>query len=268
MDMKGDYHFKPGIRNDEIRFFEQKWSGSLTRPQDGMWNSIRSNSTYWEVRKSERLMGYTCVNSENVLLQFYLLPKFLSEGLKIFKEYITHTGIKKGIVGTNNPIYLSLALHDVEDVKIHTYLFSDNVEVNLEKKEGNLKKCQEKDTEVIIDFCHQSVGAPKEWLAGYISRLINKGEVFVLGKGEEIIGTCEIRESRSAPEFADLGMIVSPKFRKRGYGTYLLSEAKRIAKERGKEPICSCEIENMGSLKSIQKCGFVSLYQLLSITFS
>lgn len=63
-------------------------------------------------------------------------------------------------------------------------------------------------------------------------------------------------------------MIVSPDYRREGYGTYLLSRAKAIALEWGKIPICSCEKGNVGSLKSIHNSGFISMHQFLSITFN
>ena len=96
---------------------------------------------------------------------------------------------------------------------------------------------------------------------------MKKGEIFSLEDGDEIIGTCEVRKSITAPEFADIGMVVSPAYRRKGYGTYLLNRAKTIALEWGKTPICSCEKDNIGSVKSIHNCGFVSKYQLLSIDF-
>jgi len=109
--------------------------------------------------------------------------------------------------------------------------------------------------------------APKEWLVGYIGGLIEKGEIFSLKDGNEIIGTCEVRKSITAPKYADIGMVVSPDYRRKGYGTYLLNKAKTLALEWGRTPICSCEKNNVGSIKSINNCGFVSMYQLLSIVF-
>jgi predicted acetyltransferase len=112
------------------------------------------------------------------------------------------------------------------------------------------------------------MGAPKGWLQGYLGGLVEKGEVFFLEQGDNIVGTCEVRKSTSAPAFADIGMAVSPDFRRQGYGTYMLNKAKAIAVEWGRHPICSCEKENVGSFKSISNCGFASKFQLLSITFN
>ena len=213
------------------------------------------------------MIGYASKGEGNQLLQFYISPKYLLKGEVIFKELINKLKIKAGIVGTNNLSYLSIALGFVKHLAIHTYLFRNNYEVFIEEKEGELKDCEKSDLERIVNFFHNSMGAPKEWLVNYVGKLIEKREIFFLENKDEIIGTCEVRISRTAPKFADIGMVVSPSYRRKGYGTYLLYKAKGIALERGKIPICSCEKDNIGSIKSINNCGFVSIYQLLTISF-
>lgn len=249
----------------DIESLKDQWLKTLSSPQDGMWESFREHSKHWVIKDKKKLIGYACVNDNNQLLQFYITPKYFSDGATIFKTFITANKINKGIVGTNNPVYLSMTLNLIKSFKINTYLFRDNHEVNIKEKEGSLNKGQAKDLNKIVDFCHESMGTPKEWLVGYIGNLIEQGEIFYFENKNILIGTCEVRNSLSAPAYADIGMVISPKFRKQGYGTYLLYRAKLIAQGSGKTSICSCEKENIGSFKSISNCGFISLHQLLSI---
>ena len=253
---------------DELLELKNVWLNSLTSPPDGMWQSIRDTAIHWEIRNTNELIGYTCVNDDNQLLQFYIIPQYLSKGADIFKEFLAWSGIKKGIVGTNNPIYLTHALNAMEHVEIHTYLFRDGFEVSNPAKAGVLKLCEAADLDRIVEFCQYSIKAPVDWLKYYVSLRIERGEIFVLEENQIIIGTCEVRRSGTHSKFVDIGMIVSPDFRRKGYGTYLLSRAKQIAKEWEKECICSCEKNNIGSYKSISNCGFVSKFQLLVVNFN
>lgn len=261
------YQFKRVEVDEKIRTLQNSCLANFTSPQDGMWYSIINQSPHWEIRDSDDLIGFACTNAENVLLQFYLLPQYLPQGLAIFKKFIEQREIKQGIVGTNNPQYLSLALHFVDKVKVHTYLFGEDRELVMAEKEGVLNECHIEDLDRLVDFCHLSMGAPITWLRGYISGLIEQGEIFVFQNKDKILGTCEVRRSKSSPKYADLGMIVSPEFRKMGYGTYLLNRAKGIAKSWALQPICSCEKDNVASLKSIQQCGFVSTHRLIMLDF-
>lgn len=64
----------------------------------------------------------------------------------------------------------------------------------------------------------------------------------------------------------DVGMMVASKFRRRGLGTYIVSEiADRIERE-GLRPICGCGASNLASKATLEKAGFVSDHQLLSFT--
>lgn len=266
--MQKAYRFSTLSSNDHLLPLKKECLAQLSSPPDGMWEAFRNGATHIEILEAEQLIGFACIDDQKQLIQFYLRPQYLGQGSTIFQQFISEFDLKKGIVGTNNPLFLSIVLAFTQQLAIHTYLFRDHYEAKPPKKGGNLKKARLEDLQKIVDFCHFSLGAPKEWLTAYFNELIGKGEVFFLEERDKIIGTCEVRRNASAPECADIGMIVSPDFRRQAYGTFLLNEAKSIALDWGKKPICSCEKENTGSIKAIHHCGFISKYQLLSITFS
>ena len=265
--MKQVYSYNIIGNSQELSPIKNKWLTTLVSPQDGMWEHFRESGTNYKICHGDITIGYAVTNQENQLIQFYISPSYFSKSKIIFQDFIDKWKIQSGIVGTNNPIFLSIVLDRVKELNIHTCLFRDFHKIEIDKKDGTLKQCQDKDCENIMNFCHISMGAPKEWLLGYIKGLIKRGEIFSCEIDHKIIGTFEVRKSFSSPKFADIGMVVSPDFRRMGYGTFLLNEAKNTALEWGKIPICSCEKENIGSLKSIQNCGFVSFYQLLSVIF-
>ncbi|MET2984179.1 GNAT family N-acetyltransferase [Aureibaculum conchae] len=265
--MKQNYSFTKTTNFDALTNLKNEWLTTLTSPQDGMWAFFRDSATHYNILLDDKIIGYAAVDESNQLLQFYITPTFSSDRETIFKEYINEHEVKSGIVGTNNPNYLSLALNFTKDFKINTFLFKNNHEVTLLEKKGTLKECEHKDIARLVTFYNYSMGAPTEWLTDYIGNLIEKKELFSFENDGSIIGTCEIRKNLSASEFADIGMVVSPDYRRNGYGTYLLNKAKNTAIERGKTPICSCEKDNIGSVKSIYNCGFISMHQLLSVNF-
>ena len=244
-----------------------EWRKSLTAPQDDMWEAFTDDSNHWELKDKAQTIGYTCVNDDNRLLQFFVLPDWMQEGVLIFQQFIQQHKIKKALIGTNNPICLSIAMHFQKSIEVDTYLFTDFLKVNIIKKEGVLRSAESENLEKLVEFCHKSMGGPKVWLNGYIGNLIDRGEFFVFEDGEEILGTYEVRKSESNNKVASVGMIVSPAHRKKGLGTFLLAKAKEIAIKWNKQPICSCEKDNIGSLKSIQNNGFRSVHQMLLMEF-
>lgn len=268
MKDKSEFHFKKTDSEHSLDSLKKTWRKSLISPQDGMWESFTNASTHWEIHYDSEIIGYTCVDDDGCLLQFFVLPFWLDKGINAFNKFIKEKKAASALVGTNNPVFLSLAMHFQKSIEVHTYLFTDTLETTVPDKEPPLKISEKKDLSRLVDFCHHSMGAPKDWLTGYIDDLIEKGELFLLMENETtIIGTCEVRKSRSNPEVADLGMIISPDYRKQNWGTYLLGKAKEIAIQWNRQPICSCEKGNTGSLKCIQNNGFRSYYQMLACKF-
>ncbi|MDF1695348.1 MAG: GNAT family N-acetyltransferase [Saprospiraceae bacterium] len=261
----------PTIRFDlnpssqEIQVLKNGWMASLTSAQDGMWESFRDQATYYGIKTEGALVGYACLDASHQLIQFYLTPSAVSYGATIFNEFIAKYAIHTAIVGTNNPTFLSLALDDSRTTSPHTYLFRNTMKVNMTEKAGRLHQAEMDELNMVVDFYHASIGAPIEWLNGYLRNHVHKGEVYYFKNKEEMIGACEVRKSMTNSSVSDIGMLVAPSFRKQGYGSYLLYKAKMIAIESGRTPICSCEKENIGSYKSITNAGFISIDRLLKI---
>lgn len=245
-----------------------EWRKSLTAPQDDMWESFIDDADHWEIQSNSQTIGYACVNKNNRLLQFFIVPEWMPEATFVFEQFIRQLNIKEAIIGTNNPMCLSIAMHFQKSVQIEGYLFADFLLAKINKKEGTISTAKIDHLEELVEFCHLSTGGPKEWLHGYISNLITKGEFFVFENEGEILGIFEVRKSKSNPTVADIGMIVSPLHRKKGLGTFLLGKAKETALAWGKQPICGCDKDNTGSLKCIHNNGFRSIHQMLLLKFS
>ena len=266
--MKPIYRFETVQSVDSLIPLMEACRKSRTAPADGMWESFRANATHWGIYRAEELVGYAQVDAQDQLLQFYLDPWTLVDSLDIFAGFLGESGVKNGIVGTHSPVFLSTAMHFAQRSSVHTYLFESYLETDVLERPGTLVPCSLDSLEVVVDFGHHSVGAPQVWLRSYFGDLIKQEALFVLTNEGKIIGTCEVRPNLTFPQCADIGMIVSPDFRRQGYGTYLLGRAKAIAVERGKQPICSCENGNTGSLRAIQANGFRSVHRLLGVRFS
>jgi GNAT superfamily N-acetyltransferase len=55
--------------------------------------------------------------------------------------------------------------------------------------------------------------------------------------------------------YTDIYMDVAEPFRRRGFGSYLVQELKRLAYELGSIPCARCDPSNIGSRKTLQKAG-------------
>jgi len=258
-----DISFEAIDNKTTISTLEIEWRNSLTFPNDDYWEAQFESSQHWVVKLKEKAIGYACVSEKNTLYNFHITPKYLMHGIPILEEFIKQREIKKGIIGTNSPICLSMIMHFQKSIEIFGYIFKDMEEVSQEERDGEFRVAKPDELERLVVFSHRVLEAPEDWLRDYIGNWISRGEFFVLEKKNKIIGTLEVRTSDLNTKTACLGIVVSPEYRNQGYGTYLLGKGKTISKSRHKEPICSCDKENISSQKAIEKSGFRILHSIL-----
>jgi len=160
-----------------------------------------------------------------------------------------------------------VAMQLQRSIEVEGFLFQDMFDTDIVNKEGDFRQAQPEDLDKLVEFSHKYLGAPKDWLKEYIIEWIEREEFFYLEKDGDLIGTCETRTTEVNPNVASLGIVVNANYRKQGYGTYLMQRAKKIAKERDHQPICACDLANIGSMKAIQNCGFGVLHPIMNIQF-
>lgn len=80
-----------------------------------------------------------------------------------------------------------------------------------------------------------------------------------------IAGTGGIMYHYNRP-YGDIYMEVAEPFRRRGIGTYLVQELKRICYELGSIPCARCNPDNTASRKTLQRAGFVPCANILTGT--
>lgn len=279
----------------ELLKWQEQWQKSLLAPQDGMWESFRTEARHWAIIYAEQTIGYAVEDEENGLLNFFVGVHYLPRSADFLRQFIEQEKITKGLIGTHNPLALTPALHCQKKVALHTYLFiipqtNGTAIASTDASEGGSRisaalqpaevqnlpqilqgtvfaQAQSSDLERLIDFYHLGMDAPRAWLSKYLRAYQAEGACYFLEKAGEIIGACELRASKRQPEIADIGMVVGTAYRQQGIGTYLLGQAKQLAWASGRQPICSCEVDNLGSRKAIEANGFRTVYQLLSLEF-
>lgn len=99
-----------------------------------------------------------------------------------------------------------------------------------------------------------------------IRRHLDIGGLSVLeSPPNEIIG-CGVAEPIMANGTdIDIGMMVAPDFRRRGFGAFIASHLKSQILSKGLRPICGCAIDNVGSQRALMQAGFVPDHRLLRL---
>lgn len=257
---------------EEVADLKRSYLASLPVPLDGMWESgFIPMASHWELRHGDERAGYMCIADDGKLLQFYVVPAFENHAAEFFSRVIAREDVRGAMVSTFESVYLSLCLDVHKTVRVHTYLYHDT-EAEAASPEGlegaRFTVVRPEDQPRIEAMQRASLDVDLgAWLTGYLQGLISRGELFVLTRGEEILGTGECRVSQTQPPHADLGVIVARDHRRLGLATHILRRLKVECRGRDLVPICSTTAENVGAQKSIARAGFVSRYRMLEVDF-
>lgn len=263
----------------EIAGLKEAYLKTLVAPMDAYWeNGLIAHSPHWDIRHRGKRIGYFCLDGEASVMQFFIVDDFVKASEEVFSQVISRGMTETAYAGTHEPAFLSLCLDRQKSVAVHTILFTDNerVEARLEAfpdpifrqaTQADIEKVvalhREDSASIDLETMEAAFGSQRE----YVEQLVDENQLFVLYQGDELLGTGECRISKSQPPYADVGMIVSEKHRRKGAGSYIIVRLKEYCYRNNTVPICSTTVENIASKKALEKAGFVSYHRILMIRF-
>ena len=185
---------------------------------------------------------------------------------KIIDKLIKVELIRSACLSSNEPVSFAACLYHSKSSSANTFCFehlNKAVEVNTNLK---LELVTSEYIPVIKAFMKEQIGLDD--IFGYTENLVSKKEIFMLRESGVIIATSECRISKSQPEIADIGIIVSLDYQGKGIATQLMQiQANRVI-EMGRKPICSTTLNNIASRKAIEKSGFYCSNIIFDMSFT
>ncbi len=183
--------------NENWQNIRNSFYQSLTSPFDGMWDEmVHDYSKLWGFYDDSQLVGYASKDASGNLINFFLIEKYGALKPDLFKRTLYLLETNQALVSTNNPDFLILSLDKSKKMAVHSYLFENKNEVDLPSPEAikgqDVLLASKTDIQSLITFCSNNVEADPDWLATYIKRLVNRQEIHLLKKDDQIIGTCEV----------------------------------------------------------------------------
>ena len=128
---------------------------------------------------------------------------------------------------------------------------------------GAWKRSTEMNCQIVLD-CWHGRGRTDWYLLRLQNRVVGYGLVGGVRAEQKVIvtqygvvaATGGILCHYNVP-YGDIFMGVAEPFRRRGYGSYLIQELKRVCYERGRIPAARCNASNVASRATLQKAGLL-----------
>ena len=187
-----------------------------------------------------RVAGYAGVWNkyhEGRIMELYIVPTLRPRTRHIVEELLQVSGATQIEAQTNMPHMLATLREWTDSVVEEKLLFEDDHTTRLPCPAGALRQATEHDGE-----------SRGEWLIDVNGQVVAGGGVL----------------HHYNPPYGDIYMEVSDSERRKGFGSYLVQELKRICHESGKRPAARCDPSNRASRRTLERAGFVTCGWLLA----
>ena len=176
--------------------------------------------------------------------EFYLEPQCRSRAFEAFETFLAASNPQAFEVQTSDVLSTVIVLTFARDIGTERVVFQDAVTTTLDAN-GAALRCLTPHEEIQTAIEQRQGGG--EWAVELDGAVVGRGGVLF---------------HYNRP-YGDVYMDVDEPFRRRGIGSYLVQELKRITYELGAIPCARCSPTNAASRRTLQRAGFVPFAHIL-----
>jgi GNAT superfamily N-acetyltransferase len=186
-------------------------------------------------------VGGTRGAARNTLKEFYVRPDFRELPVPLGRELIARSQARFIEAQSNDAVLTELLTTLSTDHTSETLLFADGARSAtsaLSARDVLLRPVDPAEHPRVFAHTTEPIGS---WGLDREGRLVATGGYFL---------------HYNAP-FADVYMEVSPSEQRKGYGSFLVQELRRLARSAGHVPAARCHRDNIGSQRALQRGGML-----------
>ena len=183
------------------------------------------------------------------MYEYFLLPRHRRRLFDAFVALLTASGATT-IETQSNDVLLTVMLHSfVPTVASESILFHDELTTAHTLPDAVFRRATPEDAGQIAE------------------QRLDSGAGWLVAVGGVVAAAGDILFHYNWP-YGDIYMAVGESFRRRGIGTYLVQELKRVCYEGGSVPAARCNPKNIASRQTLQRAGFVPCGHMVKGTVS
>lgn len=177
--------------------------------------------------------------------EFYVLPQFRNRMFDLFESFLKRSEAVAIETQSNDPLMTPMLHVFGREVNVESILFADGMTTSLPNNRVVIRRSTADDAFVISQ---NHLDEDARWVAELDGNVVATGGILF---------------HYNRP-YGDIFMKVAESYRRRGIGSYLVQELKRVAYETGNVPAARCNKDNIASRKTLQKAGFVPCGNILA----
>lgn len=241
----------------------------LSFPRDDYWNNgFLPDCSYYSIEKRHEIIGYFGLDPENALIDYYIDRIKTVEPDVIFDEVLHCMHIQTIYVESYDTPYFVMAVQKAKNIRVFFTLYEgiNNPRITHVLPHIDIKIATEKECDFLKDFyLNQQSEMDKEFIFWYVENWIHHQGLYIFYQNNVICGVGELRLYPEEHATGFLGVLVDKERRKEGIGSYILSQMRLIAREKGLLPVCASETFDTVADKTIRRSGFTPVHRIFKM---
>lgn len=259
------YTFDLLSNTESISAMREGYLDALPYAQEYYLEILKKSAQIFQINRQSTPAGYFYLSSDGRLLEYYLASEWVNETDSLFGTILDKFRVKKALCKSFDECLLSCCYGFHKDSKSIGILFRE-----YQKKSPvhppdalSIRRANIADETAIIAVNEEVFDHPSE-----VAQYIAANQIFLFEKKNDLVGFgIYTRTIPDRPEH-DVGMLVLPAYRKKGYGQFIIQYLVDYCFQNAWKPTSGCAIENIASRKCLEKSGFITRHRLLEFTFN
>lgn len=221
---------------------------------------LLQRGTAYRIGWGARPAGHCLLSEDGQIAELDLPREAWQAKNELFAALVERLEVRGARCFSFDPLLLGLCIERGWTASVEGALFRDLLDEHppVQRDDLRLRPATTVDLELILphrEGVFDSEDECRAWVAG--------GRVSVLERDGAFLGIGLLtRIWASRPEH-DVGVMVHPDHRGRGYASYIARALKRRCLDLGLRPVAGCHAENLASVRALHRAGFASQHALL-----
>ena len=217
-------------------------------------HSRRGWTREFAIAEGDRVVAYASLAVDGpwcnkpTLYELYVMPDRRSRAFALFEAFLEETRPVAFEVQSNDLLLTTLVVTFARELATEKVVFRDH-ETTSHTIPGATLRCLTSAADIRKAMVERAGGG--EWALDVAETVVGKGGILF----------------HYNPPYGDIYMDVDEPHRRRGYGSYLVQELKRVCRELGGVPAARCDPTNTASRRTLQRAGLVPYAHILIGTF-
>ncbi len=240
------------MRQDRLR--------RLSAPQELFVENLVTNGAVYILERAGGEIGYAITNSGDRIVEFHIEDFELSHAGHALDALVEMFGARSILAQSFDPLLMFLGLACGSAPVTQGLFYRVIADPGFEPRSDIIARPGQSGDIVELAALSDDFFDDTKEIDAYRAA---DGLMVYRDAGGNLIGAGVFKPVVDGMDGVDIGMVVSPRHRRRGYGAYMVRHLKAHCLARGWRPICGCSIDNIASQRALERAGFASAHRLV-----